>query len=71
MKMIKKLTILFALIIALSSCGQEIVPTELLSRFDQILNNPSERTKYEISNETVFKFIAIPVEFGKNSFKEE
>jgi hypothetical protein len=70
MKMIKKITILLALLAALSSCGQSIVPNELITEFDRILANPSESTKYEILEGTPFKYVALPTDFALDSFKD-
>lgn len=70
MKMIKKIPILLAFIALLSSCRKEIVPNELLPKFDSILKDPTQLTEYEFSEGIPFKHIALPLEFGSNKFKD-
>jgi len=70
MKMIKKTPTLLAFIVLLSSCRQEIVPNELLSKFDSILNAPTQLIEYEFSEGTPFKHVALPLDFGSDKFKD-
>ena len=70
MKMIKKIPILLAFIALLSSCRKEIVPNELLPKFDSILNDPTQLAEYEFSEGTPFKHIALPLDFGSDKFKD-
>jgi hypothetical protein len=68
MKLIFRIFLLILISGTISSCRQEIVSNELLPKFDRILKDPTELTRYEFSEGTPFKHIALPVEFGSDKF---
>lgn len=70
MKSIFKIFLLIVITVTISSCRQETVPNELLSKFDSILKDPTQLTEYEFSEGTPFKHIALPLDFGSDKFKD-
>lgn len=70
MNSILKIILLFVITWTITSCQQEHVPNELHPKFDRILQNPVELTKYEFSEGTPFKQIVLSMEFGSNKFKD-
>jgi hypothetical protein len=70
MKSIFKILLLIVITGTISSCRQEIVPNELLPKFDSILKEPTQLTEYEFSKGTPFKHIALPLDFGSDKFKD-
>lgn len=70
MKSIFKIFLLIVITATTSSCRQEIVPNELLLKFDSILKDPTQLTEYDLSEGTPFKHIALPFDFGSDQFKD-
>jgi hypothetical protein len=58
------------LLLLITSCRKEIVPNELLPRFQEILENPYELTKYDFSERASIHHIALPFDFGSNQLRD-
>ena len=69
-KMKKVILILTTLLIGLASCGEEIVPNALIPIFDSILDKPTQLTAYDFLEDTPFKQIILPLDFGANRVKD-
>ncbi len=70
MKLIQKILSLVVLIVAMNSCRQDIVPNELLPKFDRILRNATVLTQYDFSESNSFHHIALPFDFGSNQLRD-
>lgn len=70
MKLIFRIFLLIVITGTITGCRQEIVPNELLPKFDSILKDPTQLTQYEFSEGTPFKHIALPLDFGSDRFRD-
>lgn len=70
MKLTHKILLIIGLTAIMSSCRQDIVPNELLPKFDRILQDPTALTQYDFSESTPFHHIALPFDFGSNQFHD-
>lgn len=59
-----------AFLISLSSCQQELVPNELIPKFDSILANPSVITEYSFRESLSVSKIEIPFDFASNKLRD-